>query len=145
MQRVPGGTNDYVKAEDSTLLPRNEVDGSQLDDERNPERIRRFRKQGGVRSISKKPHVDNLLTSAYITAWEILSSLQEKAQRTGGNLEPEDLRAFVRVAGDVLPKLVREEREQQKAEGWDEMDVEELLRLGDESKKLLKGDTDDDE
>lgn len=136
-QRAPGGKNGNFGA--LTVLPTNEV--SQQDVLGDEERARKFATAKEA-VISRKPHLDEELKSAHIISFLVLKRIEETARRTNGDLSDEDMRAFVRIAGEVLPKIIREEREIQKAEKLEDMDEAEFLRLADEARRVLAKEND---
>jgi hypothetical protein len=141
VQRVPGGTNDYEQGMAAEMLPATVVEAEDLDNPAARERQRAFRMRRGEEPvISRRPHLDEQLKSAHTTIFLVLKRIEENAVLTRGDLADEDLRAFVKVAGDVLPKIIREERELTRAEKLEEMDQDELLRLAEEAREVLTKD-----
>lgn len=136
IQRRAGFANDYERAEDARRLPQRSLDAETV--EGDPERNKRFKKSGGAGPISRKPHVDVLFSSSYVTAWAELKKLQDKAEdEFGPGLTEEEFRRYVKLV-DAVTKLVREEREQQKQEQYDSMTPEELIALAEEAKEVLE-------
>jgi signal transduction histidine kinase len=133
VHRVPGGDSDYTKAAEASILPRNQVEAADLQGD--TDKVRRFRATGKVGPISRKPHVAALLGSAYVTLWEELNRLERVA--LARPLEDMELRRYSKLV-EALSRLAKEEREQQRHEKLEDIDLEELLEAAEEARKLLK-------
>lgn len=133
VQRVVGIAEDYQRAEASTQLPQTVVEAELLRGD--PDKGKRFRKAGGAGSLTRKPHLDALLGSAYVTAWEELARLRDFALER--QLTNDEIRRYTQLV-DSLAKLARTEKESAPAEDLESMDREELMSLAKEAMKALE-------
>ena len=113
---------DYIETHRAERLPRSALVVEELSD--GPGRAAAFRASAGG-SISRRPHIESMLGSAMAIAMHELNFLMGKV-KAGMKLEPDEERAFHKLV-DSVGKLVREEREQRKAEGLDELDREDVM------------------
>lgn len=110
---------DYTDAEEKAGLPRSRLELQELPGDR--DRAARFRANAGG-SISRRPHIESLLGGALVVAMHQLNFLLDRV-KGGEKLSLEQEREFHKLS-ETITKLTRAEREQRKAEGIDEMDLE---------------------
>lgn len=130
LQRPVGGTDDYEKAHQATLLPNSAVDAELVRGDR--EKGRRFKKASSV--VVRKPHISSLLSEGYGIAQAELRRLTEKVEAE--TLDPSEVQKFYKLM-DVVIKAAKEEREQLKDERAEDMDIEDLLERAEEAKRIL--------
>lgn len=120
VQRAPGFDGDYTKAEKSRALPSSSLSPEDMSE--NADLGPRFRRGGPI--ISRRPHVEALLTNSMAVAMHELNLLMQKV-KAGMKLDPAEERHYHKLV-DSIGKLVREEREQRKHEKLEDMDPDTL-------------------
>ncbi len=82
--------------------------------------------RGLSEGLVRKPHIDTLLSNAYITLHAELVRMRNRSLDVG--LEPQDFSSFEKLTNS-LTKLAKEEREQHKAERLDDLTDDELRKI----------------
>lgn len=87
--------------------------------------------------IKARPHISAMLAKAY---WIVDQSLDIYANKlmAGGRLDAQEVNTFARLS-EVLVKMTKEEREEEKRADPKELSDDELLTQAEQAKKALTG------
>lgn len=126
-QRPVGGTDDYEKAHQTTILPR--VIGQEVAGD--PEKAKRFHSSSVV---VRKPHISSLLSEGYGIAHIELRRLTEQVETE--SLDASQVQKYYKQM-DIVIKAAKEERAQMAQDQIEDLELEDLLERAEQAKKVL--------